>query len=383
MAVNGSRGCIPAGYPKYTDRSVADVLRVDPAHPDAATIARAADALRTGRLVAFPTETVYGLGANALMPEAVARVFSAKDRPASDPLIVHVPGLDAVASLVEEIPATARLLAQSCWPGPLTLILRRGPVVSDAVTAGRPGVAIRVPAHPVALALVSAAGVPIVAPSANLFSRPSPTRAEHVLTDLGAVVDVIVDAGPTPIGVESTIVDLTTTPPTVLRPGGISIAHLQRLLPDLVAMHLHVREGEAAPAPGTLLRHYAPATPLTLYEGTPEAVLARVTADARRVAGDGQAPLVMGPQHLVQKAQSQLTDMGNIRFLDLGGDTAADIAPNLYDRLRTSDTVGASRIFLMQVDSTDDLSEAVRDRLRRASSGDVVTCLEHPPGSPS
>jgi len=357
---------------------VVKVLQVDPANPDPATIALAAEQLRRGQLVAFPTETVYGLGANALIPGAVARVFTAKGRPATDPLIVHVTDLDAALPLVETVPASARRLAEQCWPGPLTLILPRTPLISDAITGGRPAVALRVPSHPVALALIRAAGVPVVAPSANLFSRPSPTRADHVLEDLGTHIDLLLDAGSTPIGVESTVVDLTSSPPVVLRPGGTSLERLRALLPHLVVRQVQTQEHEAAPAPGTLLRHYAPVTPLRLYEGEADAVLHGVVADARRHRDRGEVVLVLGPSTLVERARSLLAGEPFTRFLDLGGDDGASIALQLYDRLRTSDTLGVSRILAMQLENSDGLADAVRDRLRRASSGDVVICHEHP-----
>ena len=172
-------------------------------------------------LVAFPTETVYGLGAHALNAAAVARIFEAKGRPPTDPMIVHLAGVEQVEQIAKVVPPAARDLAAAFWPGALTLILEKQSIVPDVVTAGLPTVAIRVPSHPIARALLAAAGVPVAAPSANRFSHPSPTRAEHVLADLDGVVDIVIDGGATPIGVESTILDFTVTPPVVRRPGGV------------------------------------------------------------------------------------------------------------------------------------------------------------------
>src|SRR5689334_3766286 len=199
------------------------VIRVDPEVPDPAALAIAAACLRRGGLVAFPTETVYGLGVHALDRAAVRRLFEAKGRPANDPLIVHVDHIDRMQPLVNDIPAAARALAARFWPGPLTIVLRRSERVPDEVTAGLATVAIRVPAHPVARALLIAAGVPIAAPSANRFSRPSPTRAAHVMDDLAGRIDLVVDGGATQVGVESTVLDLSGDLPTVLRPGAVSI----------------------------------------------------------------------------------------------------------------------------------------------------------------
>ena len=207
-------------------RVMTEVVQVDPERPSQEDIARAAECLRRGGLVAFPTETVYGLGVHALDRAALRRLFEAKGRPTNDPLIVHVAAFDRVAPLVVDPPKHAAPLAARFWPGPLTLVMRRAPAVPLEVTAGLESVAVRVPAHPVARALLLAASLPVAAPSANLFSRPSPTRASHVLDDLNGRIDMVVDGGPTQVGVESTVLDLTVHPPAVLRPGAISVEML-------------------------------------------------------------------------------------------------------------------------------------------------------------
>jgi L-threonylcarbamoyladenylate synthase len=231
----------------------------------AANIERAAGILRAGGLVAFPTETVYGLGANALDPVAVRKIFAAKERPDWDPLIVHVTGIEMARALANNVPdrLTARL-----WPGPLTLVLPKKPCVPDEVTAGRPTVALRVPRHPVATALLAAAQLPIAAPSANRFRRPSPTCAEHVREDLGDRVDLILDAGPTPLGLESTVLDLTQSPPAILRPGGVSREELAAVLGD-VAIAPGVEDEVAAKGlagPGMSVKHYAPRARVEVFE---------------------------------------------------------------------------------------------------------------------
>src|SRR5437763_4133613 len=210
-----------------------EVIKVDASHPDPAIIEYAASLLRAGEVVVFPTETVYGLGADAFLPVALERIFTAKGRPFSDPLIVHIADENALELLTADIPEKAKHLAEAFWPGPLTLILPRGPRVLDLVTAGLETVAIRLPRHPVALALIRAVGSPIAAPSANRFMHVSPTTAQHALDDLAGRVPLILDSGPSEVGVESTVLDLCAEKPTILRPGGVSLEALRAVLPDV------------------------------------------------------------------------------------------------------------------------------------------------------
>jgi L-threonylcarbamoyladenylate synthase len=225
-------------------------------------LSRAAELIRSGRLVAFPTETVYGLGANALDATAVARIFEAKGRPHTSPLIVHVSSIEMGRKLVAGWPDRAQNLAESFWPGPLTLVLPKLDTVPDLVTAGLSSVGIRMPAHPVALALIRKAGVPIAAPSANRFTQLSPTTAEHVREGLGELVDFILDGGPTSVGIESTVVSLAEDIPTLLRPGGISRMELERVIGHVNVRTHSVAEGHEAP--GMHPRHYRPRTPMFL-----------------------------------------------------------------------------------------------------------------------
>src|SRR6266853_510946 len=240
-----------------------EVIIVDADQPEPAVIKSAAKLLRDGEIVVFPTETVYGLGADAFQPTALERIFVAKGRPFSDPLIVHIADEHELELLTTTIPIEAKRLAQEFWPGPLTLILPKGPQVPHLVTAGLETIAIRMPRHPVALALISALGSPIAAPSANRFMHISPTTAHHVFTDLSGRVPLILDAGPCEIGVESTVLDLCSDEPRILRPGGISLEALRTVLPDVqppVQRNTVVENEEtlANKAPGQLLTHYAP-----------------------------------------------------------------------------------------------------------------------------
>ena len=252
-----------------------EVLRVDPQHPDPDVIAHAAARLARGELVAFPTETVYGLGADALDPDAIARIFAAKGRPAWNPVIAHVADADAARALCAEWPAGAQRLADAFWPGPLTLVLPKRAIVPDIATAGLDAVGVRVPAHPVALALLRAFGRPIAAPSANRFTRVSPTTAAHVVTSLGDRVSLVLDGGACDVGIESTVVDLAGATPTLLRPGAVTRGQLEAVLGQRVDAPEHrVPSGDdpsAVPvagqrAPGMSDRHYAPGADVWLFD---------------------------------------------------------------------------------------------------------------------
>jgi L-threonylcarbamoyladenylate synthase len=353
------------------------------------SIARAAECLRGGGLVAFPTETVYGLGVHALDVAAVRRLFAAKGRPATDPLIVHVLTFEAAHDLLGEDLETGpfcrvRRLAARFWPGPLTLVVPRSARVPPEVTAGLDTVAIRAPAHPVARALLEAAAVPIAAPSANLFSRPSPTRAEHVLHDLAGRIDMVIDGGRTEVGVESTVLDLTSETPTVLRPGAITIEMLRELLPNVrdradvkasghetgvaaevqVGARPEVRGG--LPAPGMFAKHYSPKAPLTLYEG-PRAVerLAGVVGEATL---RGQEVGVLVPREHAER----FAGFG-VRVADLGSaNDPAGMASRLYEALRELDASGVDAIFALGIEEEGGLTAALRDRLRRAAAGRII-----------
>ena len=343
------------------------VLHVDPGHPDEEVVARAAACLRQGGLVAFPTETVYGLGVDALNRTAVRRLFAAKRRPSTDPLIVHVPSIADVAPLVSVMPDVARQLASRYWPGPLTLVLPRSPEVPDEVTAGLDTVAIRVPSHPVALAIISAAGVPVAAPSANLFSRPSPTRARHVLDDLEGRIDMIVDGGATRVGVESTVLDLSGSVAVVLRHGAITVEMLRAWMPG-VRSHGESRDAHAAqPSPGMLSKHYAPRTPLTLFTGRPEQARAAMVERARALVAAGRRVGVVATT-----ADSRALLGLPIAIAGIGSDAdPAAIASRLYAALRELDAGDVDVLLACDPPEADGLSRAIRDRLHRAAA-DIV-----------
>jgi len=347
-----------------------EVVRVDPARPNQKDISRAADCLRRGGLVAFPTETVYGLGAHALDRAAVLRLFDAKGRPANDPLIVHVPAFDRVAALVAALPEQAARLAARFWPGPLTLVMRRAPSVPLEVTAGLDTVAVRVPAHPVARALRRAASVPVAAPSANLFSRPSPTRAAHVLDDLDGRIDMVVDGGPTQVGVESTVLDLTVDPPAVLRPGAVSVEMLRTIVPAVRLGGFRTARpgGEPMASPGLLSKHYAPRAPMTIYQGDPAAVRQALMAAAREAMAAGQRVGVLAT------AEDALMLRGvPVVIAELGSEHDVEaIAAGLYAALRQLDAARVDVILMRDASRDEGLWLAVGDRLHRAAA-EVIT----------
>lgn len=320
-------------------------------------VARAVAVLRRGGLVALPTETVYGLGADASADDAVRRVFAVKGRPSDHPLIVHVADVDRLADWVDEVPPAARVLAAEFWPGPLTLLLRRGAHVSDAVTGGRPTVAVRVPAHPLTLAVLRAFGGGVAAPSANRFGKVSPTTAAHVRADLGDDVDMVLDGGPCAIGVESTIVDLTGARPVVLRTGAITAERLSEVLGTPVDRADDERSpgpGGGARAPGMLESHYAPDARVHLVDaGEVLGVLADLLATDEGLVGL-LAPGVVDdvPDGVVELEPAGPPD---------------DYAAVLYARLRQADRLGLRHLVCIPP-STEGVGSAVVDRLRRAST---------------
>ncbi len=326
------------------------LVHVDPFEPDPAVIERAAELLRAGRLVAFPTETVYGLGANALDPEAVARIYEAKGRPSYNPLIVHVSDAAAARSVVREWNDRAEGLATAFWPGPITLVLPKRAEVPDAVTAGLDTVGVRVPSHPVARALLLAAGIPIAAPSANPSMMVSPTLGAHVEGSLGERVDLIIDAGPTPVGIESTVIDVSHAMPTLLRPGTITVPEIEAVVGP-IAIASGAAEGVARASPGMMERHYAPRARLVVVEpGDVERVLADERAAGRRVG----ALLISAP-----------TAIDRSIILVLVPADPAVYAQRLYSALHAFDEAGCEVVVVERVPEGVEWL-GVRDRVGRA-----------------
>lgn len=327
-----------------------------------ADLAQAAALLRDGGLAAFATETVYGLGANALSAEAVAGIFAAKQRPSWDPLIVHLASVEQLSKIAEvpaEVAGRVAMLAGAFWPGPLTLLLPRNRSVPDAVTAGRDLVGVRVPAHPAARALLAAAGVPVAAPSANLFGHTSPTTAAHVLADLDGRIDAVLDAGATSIGVESTVLDPTQTPMVLYRPGAVTAAQLRAVTGVDVAVYLPEagKEPSALPSPGVGIRHYAPRARLVLVEGSADALQATLTT----VGAEGR----VGTTGVLLPEGWSVQGDGVIERWAKWDDPDA-LAAGLFAGLRALDDSGVS-VILCPLPGAGGIGDALRDRLQKAA----------------
>lgn len=327
------------------------VLWSDPELPDGAVVERAGVLLAAGALVAIPTETVYGLAANALDRAAVLKIFAAKGRPSFNPLIVHLADVGDIEHVARDIPPAARVLAAAFWPGPLSLVVPRGPSVPSEVTAGLDSVAVRVPSLPLTRAIIRAAGVPLAAPSANRSNEVSPTRAQHV-TALGDRVSLIVDAGPCTVGIESTVVDCTTAPYTLLRPGGVPRAAIEALVGPL-RLRTHADEGESRTSPGMMSRHYAPSVPLYLFA---EHESPRVLGEVRRERASGEKIALITTGHAPYAAEATRI---------MPGEPGA-YARELYAMLHELDAGGFRRAYVELVPA-DPSWDAVRDRLYRAA----------------
>ena len=338
-------------------------LQLDARKP--ADIARAAEILRAGHLVAFATETVYGLGANALSAEAVAGIFAAKQRPSWDPLIVHLASAEQLPSITE-VPAEFALrvaqLTAAFWPGPLTLLLPRNASIPDAVTAGRALVGLRVPAHPAAHALLAAAGLPIAAPSANRFGHTSPTTAAHVLADLDGRIDAVLDAGPTSIGLESTVLDPTQTPMVVYRPGAVTAGQLAAATGVAVSTYVHSAHHvspTSLPSPGVGIRHYAPRATLVLTDPTPESLWDRAAEQLAGGAGNLPTLGVLLPIGWPAPPAAKIFDWGSMNEPET-------LAARLFAGLRSLDDDGVD-VILAPLPSRFGLYDAIRDRMLKAA----------------
>ena len=323
--------------------------------------------LRSGGLVGLPTETVYGLAAVATNPDAVARIFAVKGRPADHPLIVHLPDASHVGRWTDHTPAALEVLAAALWPGPLTIVVPAGANVPSVVTGGRPTVALRVPAHPVALEVLRQLGEAVAAPSANRFGKVSPTTAAHVAADLGDDVDLVLDGGPCGVGVESTIVDLCGPHPEVLRTGAVTAAQLSELLGEPVG----VWAGDgAARAPGMLASHYAPTATVVVVDEPGTAGSALRAGTGREVVGP--VALLAGTLADLDQCQAALEAVGVTDVVDLEPVGDADgFARHLYDRLRQVDRLGCGAVVVV-APPAGGVGDAVRDRLARAATGSAA-----------
>ncbi len=341
-------------YKQRTHRQTL-VIEVNPADPEDNKIKRAAEVIRKGGLVAFPTETVYGLGANALDREAVIKIFRAKGRPLDNPLIVHVSDMKMI-NAIAEMNEVAEKLAKKFFPGPITLVVDKKEVIPSEVTAGLKTVAIRMPSHPIALKLIEVSGVPIAAPSANLAGKPSPTKAEHVIDDLYGKVDLIIDGGETNIGVESTVVDTTVYPVEILRPGGLPIEEIQKIVD--VKTFGRKAVSKVPKSPGMKYRHYAPEAELIVLYGKREDVIRKIRKICEELREKG---LKVGIAATKTKPYSET----EAEVVELG-EELEEVAKNLFSSLRELDKRGVDIIIAEGVEERG-LGIAVMNRLKKAS----------------
>ena len=337
-----------------------ETLLLSAADPHAAQAA--ADIIKNGGLVAIPTETVYGLGANGLDPEAVAKIFIAKGRPQDNPLILHVAESAQLDTLCHSIPQSARLLAEKFWPGPMTMVLPAKDIVPESTRAGLPTVAVRCPDHPVTRQIIRLAGVPVAAPSANLSGKPSTTSAAHVLHDHNGRIDAVVDGGPSRVGVESTIIDLSEERPRLLRPGGITLEQLRSVLGEVdidPAVLSQMAPGQAPKAPGMKYRHYAPACPVVIVSGTSEQAAAYIRANYT-------------PGDRVLCFREELSLYEGCDPLAYGSEAEPEtLSAGLFDALRVLDDPGVHMVFA-RCPQGDGVAFAVRNRLNKAAGFQII-----------
>ncbi|MFC4767546.1 L-threonylcarbamoyladenylate synthase [Effusibacillus consociatus] len=342
-----------------------DTVRLDKSEQD---LERAAELLRSGELVAFPTETVYGLGAYAMDPQAVDKIFEAKGRPSDNPLIVHIAYREQLKDLAAEIPPAGCVLMDMFWPGPLTLIFPRTEFVPDRVTAGLSTVAVRMPNHPVALALLEKSGLPVAAPSANRSGRPSPTAASHVLEDLEGRIAAVVDGGTTGVGVESTVLDITVHPPMILRPGGVTKEMLEEVLgevqldPSLERNHAEVR---APRSPGMKYTHYAPKAEMWIVEGSVDKQVQMIQSLVDKSRAEGiRTGVLTTTEHQGVYNSDVVLFCGERKALET-------VSAGLYGALREFDQQGVERIYSESFPE-EGIGAAIMNRLRKAAGYRVV-----------
>jgi L-threonylcarbamoyladenylate synthase len=343
------------------------IIKIDPLNIEKEKLKEAAEVIKRGGLVAFPTETVYGLGANALNANAVKKIYEVKNRPIDNPLIIHIENINQLFEIATEVSDEVLEISRKVWPGPLTFILRRNPKVPLITTGGKDTVAVRMPAHPIALNLIKESEVPIAAPSANLSGRPSPTKAEHVIKDLYGKVEVIIDGGETFFGVESTILDLTKKPPVLLRPGPFTVEELEKIFGKIIVPEevKGFREFSISLAPGMKYKHYSPLTPLILVENKRllNKVIEILTSKGKKVA-------VLCSRELAKNVSN------NVELIILGSEeNLYEIAKNLFDSFRKLDELNVD-VGIMQGFSERGIGLAIMNRSRKASGYKIVKSEE-------
>lgn len=343
------------------------VVTVDKEHPDRKVIERAGQILKSGGLVAFPTETVYGLGGDGLNPSSSQKIYQAKGRPSDNPLIIHIADLESLDKIVKKIPPKAQKMAEAFWPGPLTMIFEKSSLVPYETTGGLESVAVRMPSHPVAAALIKAGGGYVAAPSANTSGRPSPTQAAHVREDLEGKIDMIIDGGSVGIGLESTIVDFTEEEPVILRPGYINQEMMETVIGQVkMDKGLLITDEKVRPkAPGMKYRHYAPRAPLTIVQGKEAETVAYINEQCEKLAEQGKKAGVIATDETREKYQASVVKSIGSRQEEEG------IARHLFSILREFDEEDVESIFSESFD-TPRMGQAIMNRLLKAAGHHII-----------
>ena len=341
------------------------IVKIDKDNIEEKLINDAARIIKEGGLVAFPTETVYGLGANGLNPEAVSQIFRAKGRPQDNPLILHVDSIQALEDLVLEIPDQALRVMEEFWPGPLTILFKKSARVPDIITAGLDTVALRMPDNPIALGLIKAAGVPIAAPSANISGRPSPTSSDHVVQDLRGKANMIIDGGMTGIGLESTVLDLSGPVAMILRPGGVTLEDLKRIIPEVVEDSSLMKDNIVPRSPGQKYRHYAPRAEMFVFTGQVEDISAKIIQMTQGYMDQGKSVGIMATDESMQVYKQGLV-------ISLGSRADKEtIGHNLFNTIRLFDQAQVDVILAEGIDLSD-LGMAIMNRMMKAASGKLI-----------
>lgn len=344
------------------------IEKVDPAHIDTDVMEQAGKLIAEGELVAFPTETVYGLGGDALDPDASRRIYAAKGRPSDNPLIVHIADFDDMKRVAREVPEQAKKLADAFWPGPLTMIVWKSDAVPEATTGGMQTVAVRMPNHPVALELIRRSGCLIAAPSANTSGRPSPTEAQHVAEDLSGKIAMILDGGPVGIGIESTIIDLTEEKPMILRPGYITPEMLSEVLQEEVVIDpgiIAADDTRKPKAPGMKYKHYAPKAEMIIVDGAQDAVIHKINELTAAKRAEGKKVAVIATDETRDRYDAQV-------ILSMGKRADEDaIAQHLYKILRECDELDVGEIY-SECFQTPRIGQAIMNRLLKAAGHTVI-----------
>ncbi len=341
------------------------IITINEENIDINLIKEAGKIIRDGELVAFPTETVYGLGADGLNQEAVKKIYKAKGRPSDNPLILHISSLEELYPLVMEIPEEAHKLMEEFWPGPLTLVFKKNSIVPDIITAGLDSVAIRMPKNQIALALIRMAKTPIAAPSANLSGRPSPTRASHVIDDMSGKIQMIIDGGRTGVGLESTVLDLSSNYPTILRPGGVTFEDLKNIIPSVKQDKSIINQEETPKSPGQKYRHYAPKSEMLLFTGQMDSIVGEIKRQVENLVERKMKVGIMATRETAGDYKKGLVKVMGSR------EEQETIAENLFDIIREFDNEDIDIILAEGID-LDNIGTAIMNRLIKASGGKII-----------